>query len=130
MELEKQVCSLSSAKKLQEFNVKQESHFKWCEFDKNDEFYDGEQDRLFTEEQWENYSEDWCPPECNFYSAFTVAELGEMLPAKTCWRGYSNNRGKWGFEFGDFRAEAETEADARAIMLIYLRENRLINLAA
>lgn len=63
-----------------------------------------------------------------YIAAFTVAELGEMLPEKTCWRGYSNNGNKWGFEFGDFRAEAVTEADARGKMLIYLLENKLINL--
>jgi len=61
-------------------------------------------------------------------SAFTVAELGEMLPEKTCWRGYTNYGERWSFEFGDFKAEAKTEADARAKMLIYLIKNKLIKL--
>lgn len=75
------------------------------------------------------------------YSAFTVAELGEMLPNdvndaalmmdKTSdeyrvW--YANpNEDDWPFDLSIVRI-ARTEADARAKMLIYLLENKLITL--
>ena len=65
-------------------------------------------------------------------SAYTVAELGEMLPT-----GYmSVQANEWHCENLDIyiepdtvvKAQAPTEADARAKMLIYLLENKLITL--
>lgn len=66
-----------------------------------------------------------------FYSAFTVAELGEIIAEKggtwkegKVWRWnltnerYANSRNR----------SADTEANARAKCLIYLIENNLLNL--
>ena len=75
-------------------------------------------------------------------SAFTVAELGEMLPAEMTDTGESNSYsmttvncdGFWvvAYEVAGMKIseqmEAETEADARAKMLIYLLENKLYRL--
>ena len=66
MELKDQVVSLELAKKLKELGVKQDSYFAW---------YKGEVRRWNQLTQELRKGE---PP----VSAFTVAELGEMLPKK------------------------------------------------
>jgi len=76
--LEKQVCSLDLAKRLKELGVKQESVWAWYETtDRDDKPRLNRFDEHCTvctlpQQQWEEK-----------YSAFTVAELGEMLPLKT-----------------------------------------------
>lgn len=68
------------------------------------------------------------------YSAFTVAELGEILPINL--NSYKLDTGKWyceahechGAETNWEYTEDETEANARAKMLIYLLENKLLTL--
>ena len=69
MELEKQVCSLELAKKLKGLGVKQESVFDWMEYDDmgNKKTYVG----LRGSQGF--HTEVFC-------SAFSVAELGELLP--------------------------------------------------
>ncbi len=127
MKLEDQVCSLELAKKLKELGVKQESLF----------YYDCDEDGeasvvieydphiLINQHAWR-------------YSAFTVAELGEMLPIRYPGHGQSLVCSKWyekwfveyhtTFEAPLCRIEERTEADARAKMLIHLLENNLITL--
>jgi hypothetical protein len=69
MNLEHQVCSLDLAKRLKELGVKQESHFVWIEG------YDG---HAFIRQAL-----DWPEPNPEAISAFSVAELGDlMLPSK------------------------------------------------
>jgi len=119
--LEQQVVSLELAKRLKELGVKQESLFYW-----DSHAIDNVQNGYGLTENGE-------------YSAFTVAELGELLP-------YSLDRkllktakgadGSWAIfyvEFGGSRVTrtiedqtAATEANARACMLIHLLENHLI----
>jgi hypothetical protein len=79
-ELKDIVCSLELAKELKENGFKQESLFKWCEWDKTDEFYDNEKNRVFSQEQWENYATDYNPPNSVFYSSPTATELLNELP--------------------------------------------------
>lgn len=166
MELTKQVVSLELAKKLKSLGVKQESLFVW----------------LFRNYKLSN------PPQENWdvelrqryykvgeqYSAFTVAELGEMLDVggydkgfsvaftqfelsgdnvfiegKGLMQSYKSGRStrekpeyicyfnNWGrkikkengsdFDY-DVEFSAETEADARAKMLVFLIENKLVTL--
>lgn len=123
MKLENQVTSLELSKKLKELGVKQESLFYWvhCEVVSPVGDY-----ALETKVLMDNFihKEDKI-----IASAFTVAELGEMLPHNSrtgvtmglweCWLDY-DSQGK-GYE-----QQAETEANARAKMLIYLIENNLI----
>jgi hypothetical protein len=60
-------------------------------------------------------------------AAFTVAELGEMLP-ETYYSGSNQFGSYWcsTVNVTDRTFVADTEADARAKMLIYLVENKLI----
>lgn len=120
MKLENQVVSLDLAKNLKELGVKQESYFSWAEY--TDE--DGHQVVGIVTNPG-TYSAD-------YYSAFTVAELGEMLPTKNeNWQTSKAYNDKWFIV--DYKNSikpmyADTEADARAKMLIYLLENKLITL--
>jgi hypothetical protein len=131
MKLEQQVCSLELAKKLKELGIKQNGYFiwEWSPKDKNPQL----KRNMDCLKQWNNKFN------C---SAFTVAELGEILPLKI----FRNNNfyllvikrfkrgGKIDFSCGyeagfidGFRKFDITEANCRAKMLINLLENNLIN---
>lgn len=142
MKLEQQVCSLDLAKRLKESGVKQESMFLWA---------------LDVVDGWRLVLREVEEPDdkgVNNFAAFTVAELGEMLP-KTVQRPSSGGDGDlfyleysdggctlryvrefWKHGEGqeeylrkgqkDAFASDNTEADARAKMLVYLLENKLI----
>ena len=125
MRLKDQVCSLELAKKLKELGVPQESAFYYA-VSKFGYTKDG---TLFFEKP--------TPLEKthDFLSAFTVAELGEMLPKtledeihvnehRTI-KGWASRFWKNGFLI-EPPLEANTEADARAKMLIYLIEHGLV----
>jgi hypothetical protein len=112
--LEKQVVSLELAKRLKELGVAQDSAFRWA---------------LDAGNQWVLVSSriGKVDPDQRL-SAFTVAELGEMLPnGSESWR---NEQRRYAAEFvlpGDPKNRgtlhfAATEADARAAMLIHLIE--------
>lgn len=127
MPLEKQVVRLELAKKLKELGVKQSSLYCYS-FPKG--IY-AKVEPLSTSHYGVNYDE---------YAAFTVAELGEMLPSCVYGENKSivsirqikgtENYGLYGsYSDGTIKVEmltAPTEADARAKMLIYLLENKLI----
>jgi len=110
MKLEQQVCRLGLAKRLKELGVKQDAFLVW----------DEDEERICRRELYEHH---------NYYSAFSVAELGEMLPRDCRLRRSVNEPGKWLVDAlsTDRFFRAETEADARAKMLIYLLENKLLN---
>jgi hypothetical protein len=122
VKLEDQVCSLELAKRLKDLGVKQESLHEWT-FDQHIWELDGPRPSdIFPEA---------------FCSAFTVAELGEMLPILV--RGKVVKFHKlgadptWIVEYlpvtnddEKYHTEALSEADARAKMLIYLLENKLL----
>jgi hypothetical protein len=135
MELEKQVCSLELSKKFKELGVKQESAFYWGRNDVEG-FREFEPD-LMTSREVEDLGFDALRD--GVMSAFTVAELGEMLPVysdseRMNDKGQRMNKGAiWFCANDDFHQEvkhqyADTEADARAKMLIYLIENKIITL--
>lgn len=132
MNLEKQVCSLELAKKLKELGVKQESLFYRVDdfilYKTSTGYYTekgaGFDLGLYNRQEKTN---------SQLYSAFTVAELGEMLPKQ--WVSVRMNKDEWVILNIDkvkrhkefiVAAYAKTEADARAKMLIYLKENKLI----
>jgi hypothetical protein len=132
--LEKQVCNLALAKRLKELGVKQESLFYWVKevATKGENYHAvylyGVSD---TKRRFINI-------QC---SAFTVAELGEML-LQINWQHYEpylNKEGwQWFFQVKWGRSNAwhkkyhgepaNTEADARAKMLIYLVEQNRVTL--
>ena len=113
MELSKQVTNLELSKKLKELGVKQKSYFFWY---------------LFDDGTWDIDPEVFGKWGIDKVSAFTVAELGEMLipmvityrSAKDYWECAYDPRG--------ICLTAKTEADARATMLIYLIENILMDI--
>lgn len=70
MKLEEQVCSLELAKCLKELGVKQESYFSWEVADINNIIYPRLSFSHTAPERSGN----------NLISAFTAAELGELLP--------------------------------------------------
>jgi hypothetical protein len=141
MQLEKQICSLQLAGKLKELGVKQDSRFWWM---KPDPKYRDKYDLHNLESEFDQSTPDvmmfwflgeakeiglgWC---LQYYSAFTVAELGDMLP-KTHGT-YKSTEGRWtncnikdGQLTNVWALGGDTEADARAKMLIYLLENNLM----
>lgn len=123
MKLEEQVVSLELAKKLKELGVKQNSlhYWQYVYAHKSYELDNGDEDPAMT------------------YSAFTVAELGEMLHKSKyavikqfdggCYffKQHENTTLEYGMIAGRGFAPKKTEADARAKMLIYLLEHNLIN---
>ena len=129
---ENQVCSFEYSQELEKLGVKQESIFWWRKYSlcKNTDLYyipNKETDLLILSGKLE-YN----------FSAFTVAELGEMLPnwASSYRLGKlaSKNCGKYCCEYHiiskkhtkDFEFISDTEADCRAKMLIYLIENTIL----
>jgi|SRR6187551_1386829 len=128
MELSKQVCSLELAQKLKELGIRQESYFYWVKgFPTRIEAREGIGSKYTS---------------IRLFSAFTVAELGEMLPDEfpndsdsqiRIFKTYSMDLLRWYVRYENEVLEsvnhceyADTEADARAKMLIYLIENKLI----
>lgn len=111
MTLDQQVCSLELAKRLKELGVKQVSCFKWVHKSLLPDVW------VLGKRGKENVA------------AFTVAELGEMLPSMTI--SYFREIYDWHCKthMTDYVVNEEhTEADARAKMLIYLLDNKFITL--
>ena len=144
MKLEQQVVSRGLAIKLKDYGFEQDSYFSW--FITKSRFIRIEQtyhDREQFEKVYGKVVEK--------YSAYTVAELGEMLP-DTVKNKFNLRIGSYPEHYDDevepevkvprrfsvgyydcgvnskwlSFANAETEADARAKMLIYLKENNLL----
>lgn len=124
MKIEDQVVSFELSKKLKKLGIKQKSIYYWVDINDDDkpEPILFEREGLYST----NNSE-------NCYSAFTVAELGEMLPATLeCYdnpydpcegihieTGRERN-GNWICNDGDYYAKDKSEANARAKMMVYL----------
>jgi hypothetical protein len=119
--LEKQVCSLELCRRLKELGVKQESVFWWV-----------------VEDGGYTLIPEWQSVGCIGISAFTVAELGEMLPhhyfsrkdtANTYEPRVYDSYGIYHIAEDGILVEnmfADTEADARAKMLICLVETKMV----
>jgi len=123
MKLEQQVCSLELSKKLKELGVKQESLFSWVDVRLNYKEKDIRYQLVFKCQKF--YRDE--------VSAFTVAELLDLLPAgttilkrtdittKTIARYYVETCEQYNKDWYD-----ENPANACAKMLIYLLENNLL----
>lgn len=124
MTLESQVTSLELSKRLKELGVRQESLFMWqCYPDGNGYIHLG---RLSSFDE-----------EITYVSAFTVAELGQLLWdafEKVGWKKFFFAYGEvFGFKGTSFVGELGIvnfmrRPDMAAKMLIYLIENKLITL--
>jgi hypothetical protein len=114
MELRRQVVSQELAEQLLEIGVKEDSQFYWIR--------DGS--------LWRVTDRDNITPGANvFVPAYTAPELGEILSKNVI--EYSKDGNMWvslyGINLQDGHGEfAETEADSRAKLLIWLIENRLL----
>ena len=135
MELKDQVASLESSKRLKELGVKQESLFYWYRW--TDTF-----NRQFGELPDEKDNNILGAPSIqpvplsgitDRFSAFTVAELGWLTPYYNSISFYQwdeNEESGYGCHFNnpaiteEYFATSKTEAEARALMLIYLLEHR------
>ena len=107
--LAKQVISQPLAKRLKALNVRQDSIFAW--------HLDG---TLFQPMDMENPYID--------YSAFTSSEIGEMLPGVYHPFKMDDGRYIWLREKeNDPRSYADTETEARGLMLAYLIKTKIIN---
>lgn len=112
LKLEGQACEAKYAVKLCNLGVKQESLLYWWHDNVTNKYGIRSDKGAFKA-----------------YSAFTVAELGAMLPphivsykVKDCPEWYCTRKHDTLYE-----VSADTEADARAKMLIYLIENNFID---
>ena len=150
MKLKDQVASLESSKRLKELDVKQESLFWWkfcTQKEPRSKWVDADKDgawkpELLTYAPEEGQSKDaYLHTKWWRASAFTVAELGEMLPFRLrrtdddywLWQTKLKHGGTE-IRYSDAfhqkipfnQIQDDNEAEARAKMLIYLKENKLI----
>lgn len=137
MRLEQQVLRLELAKKLKELGVKQESIFVW----QNQKDWHTKKLtnkwKVLSVNKYDNTSAGQELGYSRYVSAFTVAEIGEILPREAnvngmCdWWSQKNKDGSWSAQYRyniNTKQTADTEVDARAKMLIYLLENKVITL--
>lgn len=134
MKLSEQVISLEQAKRLKELGIEQKS-ICYHHFQKDYGF-------AGVQENKENHTVSFGKPPMitdMAYSAFTVAELGVMLPPFTySWMGRANTYGcvssnqepnddyiNYSVENGQI-SNGANEAECRAAQLIYLLENNLV----
>jgi hypothetical protein len=140
MNLKLQVCSFELSERLKELGVEQESYFYWLN--------DCLDNWIIFHAENDNCNQHSGPGDITFlnikkrenkaYSAFTVAELGEMLMPFNIVTS-KHKKGKkmiWNIYIQDMYMRihktyqpshaGETEADARAKLLIYLLEKKLI----
>ena len=127
MKLEEQVCSLELAMQLKELGVKQDSLFFYIQR-KNEKNF-----KLANNREIKGFEFFYD----NIFSAFTVAELGEMLPKECVYQKINyikyNGEIRNGWEVksinnNNLTCIAETEANVRANILIHLIENNEIKL--
>lgn len=134
MKLENQVCSLELSEKLKSLGVSQKSLFYWWKYGDNPVLaIKTSNDQAIRSIKNFDYFTTAGHKDYEYCSAFTVAELGEMLPY-----GYSSYKTRINCFSCHFtkteknRNIDETidnnEANCRAKMLIYLLENKLIKL--
>ena len=117
------VCSIELAERLKELGVKQESLFYWNETEKDNDYWLGEYGPIIDIDLSEDKTGDYC-------SAYTSDELGEMLP-RVGWFTSTNKEGSYvsflNVATGEKRFDDNTMANSMARMLIYLKENKLID---
>ncbi len=119
MELKNQVVSLELAKKLKKLGVGQDNLFYWIER------YDFKSGKYIYQIVFSPLQKDNTKTTSDIYSAFTVAELGEMLLKEESFR-MKTTGDEWNIWYDDKVFGGDIEADARANLIIYLIENKLV----
>jgi len=134
MKLEDQVVSLALAKEMKELGVPQHSIFGWYQYECYNpyiEYKDLEERARVERMAVKGYSED----PTFLCSAPTVAELGEMLPGhiKTTDNSWNSlhttkleNGNEWLIAYYPDEIKANTEANARAKMILHLIKEGII----
>lgn len=123
MTFESQFCSYDLSKRIDALGVKRECLFRYA-------FYKGKWAPVYVNDLRRGTSD----PLTDFIPAYTVAELGEMLPelTHTVKERLSDRSFRWhcyvAGRLGKDTQEGWSEADARAKMLIHLLENKLVTL--
>lgn len=126
----KQVTSLEISRKLKHLGVKQESEFFWTKALVNlgeDGIIEAEEYVLTSSGEIQILRNNLGYKGIDIYSAFISSELGEMLPNNVI--NYSKDGNQWCCVLGEpmprqvHATFADTEADARGEMLIYLVEH-------
>jgi len=126
MKIEKQITSVEISKKLKELGMIQDSIFYWwklMEVDKDFTLVNPSLDRRTVQSYIDAY------PTAEMYSAFTVSELGEILPIN--YYTMRNNWGEWTPCFDDKAVDLNkapayisnagiNEVDLRGKMIIHL----------
>ena len=124
MKLENQCVSLELAKKLEELGFEQESYFYWCKCKYHGQYYF----EIKTKKECGNKLVKKRILPKSKCSAFTLAEIGEFFIKGTWLNTFFHSsevqisRGRQGVNF----KSDKNETNARAKMLIYLKENNLI----
>lgn len=130
MKIQDQVCTIEQAKRFKELGIAQESlfYFNWL-ITGHEHGIPIQFGKIMESEYLSNWQQ---------ISAFTVAELGIMLPENvSCFRSdgkfeinvhkglYPMPQIQDGFNY--FVVKGDTEAEARAAMLIFLMKERLVS---
>lgn len=124
MHLASQVCSRELSKRLNELGIKQESLFYWKR-------WIPPKRSTYIEPEWRLSLGNSFLVEYEVISAFTVAELGEMLPDYIELSRIGNIQlctlySEDSCNENNISTMDDTEANARAKMLIYLIENGFV----
>ena len=121
MEIKDQVINLELSQEMEELGAEQDSLFSWM-------VYKNKPSHMELTKWARNDYGGIGIKDRELYAAFTVAELGEMLPTfYTSW----HTAGTWAcgdevVKRGGKVTMAKTEADARAKMWIYLKKEGMI----
>lgn len=144
MKIEDQLVSLELSKKLKKLGVEQDSYFWWASTFTEDALRGRKIGSPVNDDEtiaWIVDSNDWRVGAGLCISAFTATELGELLPVVINQKiikfslGAENRKGfVWYEQLPGIKSETNiydqvgnTEAEARAKMLIYLIENNIVN---
>ena len=121
LSLEKQVISLDLAKQLKELGRKQDSLWWWVNIDAMKTPQRVIYDKIVPEIETGNNNEPIC-------SAYTTSELGEMLKDYISLRETYTNKIGWRIHAEKYAhfCTADTEVNARGLMLKWLIENKKI----
>ena len=127
MKIENQVCTLKQAKRLKELGIQQVGYFSHQHYPENT--YRIEAQEVINPMQKEGITD---PGE--WYSAFTVSELGQMLYSETGTQRKGSEDSEYAnWEWIDDNNQLgmgmfATEAESRADMLITLIEKKLVDI--